>query len=96
MHSVVYDFFEELIPVRIDIKSRIDGEFLTTCSSSLNIFHLNGVAKDFFLLCDGSNSVERICTALSKEYDVENFVLQNDITPLIRDFQWKNLILLKE
>ena len=47
------------------------------------------------MLMDGHSSVERIIDRMMGIYDVERAVLENDIIDVIRELQWKNLILLR-
>lgn len=94
--SNIYDILSNLIPVQDFIKSRENGEFLILMSEKLEIQYLNEVAKDFYLLINGKRSLEEITEILLEMYDVERNILEKDICQLLRDLQWKNLIILKE
>ena len=94
--SNIYDILSNLIPVQDFIKFRENGEFLILMSEKLEIQYLNEVAKDFYLLINGKRSLKEITEILLEMYDVERNILEKDICQLLRDLQWKNLIILKE
>jgi hypothetical protein len=93
--NAVFIQIKDLIPIPLNIKTRGNGEFLTVCSPKLDIFHLNSVAKDFYLLLDEKKTVASICTELSAMYEVEFDTLTNDIVNLVRDMQWQTILNLK-
>ena len=92
----VYDYMKYLIPIQNYIKKRENDNFLIIMSEKLEIQYLNEVAKDFYLLLDGKKNIENIVDNLLEIYDVSKEVLEKDIFHLIRELQWKNLIILKE
>lgn len=92
----VYDYMKYLIPIQNYIKKRENDNFLIIMSEKLEIQYLNEVAKDFYLLLDGKKNIENIVDNLLEIYDVSKKVLEKDIFHLIRELQWKNLIVLKE
>ena len=65
-------------------------------SDRLEIQYLNEVAKDFYLLIDGKRNLEEIIQKLLDLYEVEKEILEKDICQLLRELQWKDLIILKE
>lgn len=92
----VYNYMKHLIPMQNYIKKRENDNFLIIMSEKLEIQYLNEVAKDFYLLLDGKKNIENIVDNLLEIYDVSKEILEKDIFHLIRELQWKNLIILKE
>jgi hypothetical protein len=86
---MIYSLIKNFIPIPAAIKSRVDGDFLVVCSSTLEIYYLNGVARDFYLQMDGQRSLECIYKNIFEEYDVDSSTLQHDLTHLLRDLQWQ-------
>ncbi len=92
---LTYKMVKKYIPVKSYLKEKNNGEFLIVSSNSLDIYYFNNTAKDLYELIDGKRTVEFIFNRFLSEYDVSEDVLQMDIINILRDFQWKNLILLK-
>ena len=61
----------------------------------MEVFYLNDTAKDFILLCDGKRTVEDILVKMAEIYAVDEKILQIDIIDLIRDLQWKKILILE-
>lgn len=91
-----YNRMKGFYPCATHIKKRREGDFLIVISEDLEIQYFNEVAMDFYLKFDGKRTVEKIVTELLDEYEVEKSTLESDAVSLIRDLQWKNLIILKE
>lgn len=92
---LIFDFVENKIPKLTAVKYRENHEFLMIESANLEIFYLNGTAKDFVLLCNGQNNFSQIKDKLMKIYDVQEDILKNDLIDLIRDLQWKKLMIVE-
>lgn len=92
----IYNLLKNLVLIPTFVKSKENGEFLILMSEKLEIQYLNEVAKDFYLLIDGKRDLEEIVNKLLEIYEVEKEVLKKDICCLLRDLQWKDLIVLKE
>lgn len=92
----VYDYMRYLIPIPNYIKKRENNNFLIVMSEKLEIQYLNEVAKDFYLLLDGKKNLENLVDNLLDIYEVPKEILEKDIFLLLRELQWKNLIILKE
>lgn len=92
----IYNLIKNLIPIQRYIKARENEEFLILMSDRLEIQYLNEVAKDFYLLIDGKRNLEEIIQKLLDLYEVEKEILEKDICQLLRELQWKDLIILKE
>lgn len=94
--NIVFDKMKLLVPKQNATKCRENGDFLITLNYNLDIYYLNEISKDFYLLCDEKRTILDIVLALKDIYEVEISVLESDIIELIRDLQWKKIITLKE
>lgn len=91
-----YELIKNLVPCQLFIKKRDDGEFLIILNEHLELYFLNETAKDFYTRCDSSKTIDDICNLMIEVFDVEENILKRDILFLIRDFQWQEIIELKE
>lgn len=91
----MYNLWKDLVPRKNALKEKENGEFLIASSPSLEIFYLNDTAREFFSLVNGDRSIDKIIDTMMEIYDVERTVLQEDIIDVIRELQWKNLLLLR-
>jgi len=92
---MVYELIKDLIPKKTCLKERNDGEFLIICNNDLSIYYLNETAKDFYQLADNSITFDEIVKKLTEIYDVDIDVIKKDMLHLVRDLQWKHLLVLK-
>ena len=91
-----YSHLSALVPLRKDLKLRLDGKFgIVSNPNDHSIEYLNETALSIFQLCDGKNNIADIAKVVSKEYEVDSAVLERDLVEIIRDLQWKKLIVLK-
>ena len=89
----MFRFLENEIPRKTILKERVDDDgILIVLSKGLEIFYFNDVASDIFSFIDGKSSISDIYSKMKIIYEVEEDELKNDLTNLIRDFQWSNLI----
>ena len=91
----IFDIIKDDIPLKNNLKERNNQEFVIISNEDLDVFYLNETAKFIWENCDGDSSIEEIYLRIMKEYDVESAVLKNDIIEVIRDLQWKKLILIR-
>lgn len=96
IQNSVFDLLASFIPSRRCLKYREKGDFLIVGGLHLNIYYLNSVAKDIYLAFDGKKTIKNIRDELLIVYDVEPNNLSKDIVIVIRDFQWKGLLTLRE
>ena len=90
-----YTHLSALVPLRKDMKLRMDGKFgIVSSAHDHSIECLNETALSIFRLCDGKNSIADIARIFTEEYEVDSAVLENDLVEIIRDMQWKKLIAL--
>ncbi len=88
----MYDFFENLYPHRAWRKARYEGEILLANNQNLEMIYLNETAGVFLSLCDGETKLSAIVDKMLSEFDIDRNTLQNDLSILIRDLQWKNIL----
>lgn len=94
--KMIYKFLDDMVPHAKFLKKRNDGEFLLLSSTgAYDMIYLNECAKDFFLLIDGKLTISDIKDSLEKDYDVSRDILNKDIHHLVRDLQWKGVVVLK-
>ena len=91
---LVYELFKDYIPNKNCVKEKENGEFLIVSSPTLDVYYFNNTAKDFYQAIDGERSINDIVDYLLEEYDVKKEVLILDFVNVLRDFQWKQLVVL--
>lgn len=91
-----FDLIKRLIPFSTACRKQDNGDFLIVSNDNMEIFYLNETSSRFFLLCNGSRSVEEIVSCMLEEYDVSKDLMEADAVNLIRSFQWQQLIHLRE
>lgn len=87
---------KELIPAKMHLKARADNEFLIVSTKDLNVYYLNETARDFYELIDGTTTINEIIKKLMQTYEIDYITLEKDVVHLVRDLQWKQLIVLTE
>ena len=92
---LVYELVKEYIPNKTCIKEKENGGFLIVSSPTLDVYYFNNTAKDFYQAIDGKRTVSDIVDYLLDEYDVKKDVLIRDFVNVLRDFQWKQLVVLE-
>lgn len=92
----MYSMFKEFIPTQNSLKKRKEEGILIVKDKNMNIHYLNEVAKDFYELIDGKKNIEEIIQELLINYDVCKKELEKDCIELVRDLQWKEIILIRE
>lgn len=91
-----FTMLQNMIPLKKAVKIRKDGDFIIAMNKDLEIYYLNETACFFWNNCDGKASILNIMENFIKEYDVSESEIKKDIIELLRDFQWKKLLLLRE
>lgn len=96
----IFNSLESFVPVRSCLKFRENGEFLIVSNGEGELYYLNNTAKMIYQLFDGNRTLRKILDVLIMEFDPECEedvrLLEQDLTKLIRDFQWQKIIKLKE
>ena len=91
-----FSHLKYFIPCQNHHKMREDGDFVIITSEALDIYFLNEVSKAFYYLVDGKRTLEKIIEALLDMYEVSKDVLIDDIMIIVRDLQWKKILILRE
>ena len=93
--ELVYNFLKNACPQKNCVKEKVNDDFLVVSAPDLSIYYLNETARLFYELIDGKSSIDSIVEALAAEYEVDRATLQEDIILLVRDLQWKKLLVLQ-
>lgn len=94
-----YDLLKNYIPIHSYKKCRDNEDFLIVMNFEGDIYYLNETAKYIFLNFDGKKTIKDIFENMKNKYDANNedeLILKKDLTEIIRDFQWQNIINLME
>lgn len=91
----MYELWKDLVPRKNTLKEKTNGDFLIVSSFNLEIFYLNDTAREFFSWINGHRSIDQIVDQLMEVYDVDRYILQDDMIDVIRELQWKNLVSLR-
>ena len=92
---MIYEFLRKKIPRNIALKMRHNGDMLVVNSDELEIFYLNNTGASFFEKCDAKRTIEEIEKLMLEEFDVDRSILRKDLLSLVRDLQWRKLIVLE-
>jgi hypothetical protein len=92
----MYSFLQDYYPKFSCRKIRYEdgGEVAVVAGKELDLSFFNSLACRFIALADGKRTLADIFDVIRDEYDVEDIVLQTDLTELVRDMQWKRLLTL--
>lgn len=91
----VYEWMSLKKPIQIVIKCRQEGDFFIAYGKNLDISYLNKTSGLILSLCDGKNSVEDIKKHMLNRFDVDEESLEEDLVNIIRDLQWKQMLVLE-
>ena len=91
-HAMVKQILLSSKPRTNAVKTREEGEILLVMNPGQSLLFLNLVAKDFFLLCNGENTLDDIVEILYNQYDVEKETLTDDLLDIIQDMQKKRIL----
>ncbi|MDR0525556.1 MAG: PqqD family protein [Spirochaetaceae bacterium] len=92
----VFSHLASHIPLRKELKLRIEGNIGIVCSAhDFRVHYLNETALMIFNLIDGKRSIAEIARRFLEMVDVERAVFEPDLIEAIRNFQWQKLIVLK-
>jgi hypothetical protein len=94
--SHVFNCLATYIPIRKELKLRMEGNIGIVCNNhDFRVHYLNETALMIFNLIDGKRSVAEIARCFLETVDVEREVFESDLIEVLRNFQWKKLIVLK-
>jgi hypothetical protein len=92
----VFSYIVDYIPVRKELKLRIEGNVGIVCNArDFRVDYLNETALEVFLLIDGRRTVADIIQCFLENVEVDRNVFEKDLVELLRNFQWQKLITLK-
>ena len=101
INCLIYKKITSLVPVPIYKKMRLEEKGLSiVASEEYKIHYLNETATTFLSLVDGIKRLDEVVAIFFKEFGIkkeeEIKMLIKDIIELIRDLQWKRIIILRE
>lgn len=92
---MIFEWLKNKIPVATYVKKRSNGDMLIVCADDLVIYYLNSTAAFFLDSVDGKLTVAEIKNKFLENYDVEERELETDFIEMIRDLQWKKILVLE-
>ena len=92
---MIYSWLKNKIPHISFIKKRKDGDMLIICSDDLSLYYFNKTAAFFIENVDNSNTIDDIKKMYLEKFDVSNVEIENDLVEIVRDLQWKQILVLE-
>ncbi len=92
---MVFEWLKNKIPHCNFVKARDNDDMLIICAESLSLYYFNSTAKFFIGCVDGKNTVADIKNKFLDKYEVAEHEVENDISEIIRDLQWKKILTLE-
>lgn len=92
---MIFAWLENKIPRCSFVKKRMNDDVLIICAGDLMIYYLNATAAYFIELADGKSAVGEIKQKFLARYDVDERELESDFVEMIRDLQWKKILMLE-
>ena len=93
---MTFHWLKDKIPHCSIIKKRMNDDILIVCAKTLVIYYFNSTAAFFLNNVDGKLTVNDIKTKFLQKYEVDEEELENDIVDMIRDLQWKQILVLED
>ncbi len=92
---MIFEWLENKIPHCSFVKKKLNDDVLIVCSKNLVIYYLNSTAALFIELANGKATVGEIKRKFLERYDVDERELETDFVDMIRDLQWKGILVLE-
>lgn len=92
---MIFEWLKNKVPVAIYVKKRTDNNISIVCAEDLVIYYLNSTAAFFLDSVDDKLTVNEIKNKFLESYDVEEQELEKDFIEMIRDLQWKKILILE-
>ena len=92
---MIFNWIENKIPHVTFVKKRMNDDVLIICAENLAIYYLNATAAYFIELANGKATVGDIKKKFLARYAVEDSELEKDFVEMIRDLQWKKILMLE-
>lgn len=92
---MIFEWLKNKVPVAVYVKKRMNDDILIVCAETLSMYYLNTTAAFFFNWADGKSTVGDIKEKFLQKYDVDEKELEKDFVDMIRDLQWKQILILE-
>lgn len=92
---MIFNWLKGKVPHLTFVKKRMNNDVLIICAENLAIYYLNATAAYFIELADGKSTVGEIKNKFLNRYDVDEQELEKDFVEMIRDLQWKKILILE-
>ena len=92
---MIFDWLSGKVPRLTCVKKLMNDDVLIICAENLAIYYLNATAAYFIELSDGKATVGEIKNKFLARYAVDEHELENDLVEMIRDLQWKQILILE-
>ena len=92
---MIYEWMKDKRPCKMTLKERLDGDFLIVYGEQLEICYLNKTSAMILQACNGRHTVEDILQMLFNRFNASKEELKTDLIDILRDLQWKRLIVLE-
>ena len=92
---MVFEWLKDKVPVATYVKKRMNDDILIVCAETLSMYYLNATAAFFLNSADGKSTVGDIKEKFLQKYDVDEQELEKDFVDMIRDLQWKQILILE-
>lgn len=92
---MVFEWLKDKVPVATYVKKRMNDDILIVCAETLSMYYLNATAAFFLNSADGKSTVGDIKEKFLQKYDVDEHELEKDFVDMIRDLQWKQILILE-
>jgi hypothetical protein len=92
-----FSYLADYIPIRKELKFRLEGNIgIASDAKNFRVDYINESALSIFMLIDGKRSIADITQIFMKDFDVEQSIVEQDLVEILRNFQWRELITLKQ
>ena len=92
---MIFDLIKKKKVKKIYVKMREDGDFFVVTTQDLDIYYLNATGGFFLQLCNEKRTINEIFYEMLNVYEISHEQLRKDIVNLVRDLQWKKIIILE-
>ncbi len=93
---MIWQWLKEKKPCATYLKRREEGRVTVVCGKTLEICYLNRSAGFLLSLCDGKRTLGDIEREMLSAFSVDPAMLQKDLVDIVRDLQWKRLLVVEE
>ena len=92
---MIFAWLKDKMPHVSFVKSKLNDDVLVVCTNDLVMYYLNSTAAFFIELVDGKITVGEIKNKFLERYEVSEEELEKDLVDMIRDLQWKGILMLE-